>query len=449
MTAAAVDWVEKNLPGPLSWIVDDALPFGWALLKLGTAVVSVLSSLSALVAKAFICNLVARHERHENGTVAQGILRGGKRFREMHRIEQLPHDRNYVITSDQHRWASVDEMDAASINKTRRLYAAVLEYYGLQEWTLIENGDAEDYWLRGGSAYGVVFDMANVLPGPDLDRAFEGRLKIDAAKMHLAKIVESNKVVYNRIEVLFDRNNRYVRTNGNHDDVNLRPEMIQELTRYFSNFRIAEYVVLEDGPKAVALISHGHQTDAWNHDACSYLGRVTTPLNSALRDLSFGEIKEGVPDAKVGDAIWAGKSANKLDEVGPFGANSDLGSLDEQALFESFRKIWGTPANIEAGPWLILGHTHVPLSSPSSPVNNGIWGRYLNTGCCIFPSMITCVEWGKHGVADAQPSPRLVAWRWAEVDQSLQRCDLSRGADGGLSAKVDPNVYSLTLPLDT
>jgi hypothetical protein len=87
-------------------------------------------------------------------------------------------------------------MDMPTLNRTRLLYAAVLEYYGVGpgDWVLIENGDVEDYWLRGGTAYGVVYDMANLLPGPDLDRVFEDRLKIDVAKVHLAKIIDNNKL---------------------------------------------------------------------------------------------------------------------------------------------------------------------------------------------------------------------------------------------------------------
>jgi hypothetical protein len=459
--AAAVDWLERNLPGPLAWIADDLIPFGWSLIKLNAALIFLAAALPTLVAEALICNLVTRHYGHEIGTVAQAILRGDERYSEMHRIERLPADRNYVITSDIHRWVSTDEMDMPTLNRTRLLYAAVLEYYGRPgDWVLIENGDVEDYWLRGGTAYGVVYDMANHLPGPDLDRIFEGRLKIDVAKAHLAKIIENNKLTYARIKDWFDDKGNYVRTNGNHDDVNLRPELIQALEHYMPHIRVAEYVVLTEGPRAVALITHGHQADAWNQKACSYLGRATTSLSSALRDLSFGEIRKGVPDEEAAQSLLAGTAANRLDQVGPFGVNfSDLGSLDEQVLFEAFHRIWGTgrdigppPRGIEpggTGPWLILGHTHVPLSAPSSLVTGGVWWRYLNTGCSIFPDMITCVEWSRHNVEHSEPYPRLVAWTWNEPPRSLRRYVMIRTNEGTLAPEVEPMIWPLTLPLTT
>jgi hypothetical protein len=84
--AAAVDWLERNLPGPLAWIADELIPLGWALIKLTAAVIFILTTLPALVAAALICNLVTRHYGHEIGTVAQAILRGDERYSEMLRI---------------------------------------------------------------------------------------------------------------------------------------------------------------------------------------------------------------------------------------------------------------------------------------------------------------------------------------------------------------------------
>ena len=37
----------------------------------------------------------------------------------------------------------------------RELYEAALDFYAADEWGLIENGDVEDFWLAGGSTYGV------------------------------------------------------------------------------------------------------------------------------------------------------------------------------------------------------------------------------------------------------------------------------------------------------
>ena len=74
-------WLERNVPGPLAWIADDLIPLGWALIKLSAAVFFIVTTWPALVAEAFICNLVTRHYGHEIGTVAEAILRRDERDR--------------------------------------------------------------------------------------------------------------------------------------------------------------------------------------------------------------------------------------------------------------------------------------------------------------------------------------------------------------------------------
>jgi hypothetical protein len=81
-------------------------------------------------------------------------------------------------------------------------------------------------------------------------------------------------------------------------------------------------------------------------EARCYLGRATTSLNSALHDLSFGEIKKGVPDEDAARSLLAGTAANRLDQVSPFGVNSDLGSLDEQMLFEAVGDQGDSPSRL-------------------------------------------------------------------------------------------------------
>ena len=137
--------------------------------------------------------------------------------------------------------------------------------------------------------------------------------------------------------------------------------------------------------------------------------------------MSFGKIIKGVPDQEKTDEIWSGRSKNLLDEIDPFGADPNLGSLDEEALFESFRRIHGGAGpRIYAGPWVILGHTYTPLAAPASPVSGGIWWHYLNSGCAIFRGMITCVEWRFPDDA-AEPDVRLVAWRWGQGSELVHQ----------------------------
>lgn len=421
--AGAYDWVENNLPDPVDWVLNDVLPAIWGGLKLLAAVCALVVTWPLVVAATFICNLVTESYGHEYGKVVEAILRGDRRYREMYRIKRLPARRNYVIVSDIHRWAGADEQDAGFKNDSRSLYDRVLEHYGIEQWSLIENGDVEDYWLRGGGAYGVAYDMASYLPAPVLDSKFLDSGLIAAAQVHLARVVRTHKTTYTRLRALFHGANgelgRYHRTAGNHDDINITPQMQKGLQQVFPGLQVNDYIVLEEANgRGVALIAHGHQTDAWNQGACAFLGRITTSIASAIRDLPFAPENLGVPDPKFTDKLWRSVLENQtslandtLDQISPFGADTDLGSLDEVTLFEAFRKIWGGALGDVAGPWVLLGHTHTPLWKPSDPESKGVWQRYVNSGCCIFNRMVTAIEWA-FAEGMAEPEVRLVGWRW-------------------------------------
>jgi hypothetical protein len=125
-------------------------------------------------------------------------------------------------------------------------------------------------------------------------------------------------------------------------------------------------------------------------------------------------VRLGVPTKSAGEKVWETTAADEMDQVGPFGADlPDFGSLDEVAIFEAFRRVWGgVGPGIDAGPWVLLGHTHVPLTAPCHPESkDAVWRRYVNSGCGIFPRMVTSIEWDFTGPTD-EPSIVLVAWRW-------------------------------------
>ena len=107
-----------------------------------------------------------------------------------------------------------------------------------------------------------------------------------------------------------------------------------------------------------------------------------------------------------------------------------LGNLDEVRLFHAMKKIWNTEPNLW-GPYVLLGHTHVPLARPSEPNHSGYWARYYNGGCGIFYRMITGIEWDGTDSAE-NPKVDLVAWRY--------NSDVVEGGEG-LTKKV------LTKPL--
>lgn len=435
--ASAADWLEKHLPEPFDWVLNDCLPAVWGGIKLIAALAAMVSAWPALLAAAFVCNIINDEYGAEYGEVIQAILQEKPRYREMFNIVTIPARQNIVIFSDIHRWAGADEQEAGTLHATRKLHDRVLEHYAIEGWTLIENGDVEDYWLRGGSFYGVAYDMASMLPGPVLDSHFLEAGLVSAAQFHLSKIIENHLSTYARIKGLFladPAKPRYFRTAGNHDDINRIPAMQEGLRHHLPGMTVADYILLKDGTQNIAVIAHGHQTDAWNHGACSFLGRVTTSMASGVRDLGFGVKSKlpllGVPKQEDTQRIWDAVASDQLDQVGPFGADTDLGSLDEVALFDSFRKIWRNwGGNIEGGPWVLLGHTHVPLKEPSNPETGGIWRKYVNSGCCIFDRMITAIEW-VFADAMAEPEVRLVAWRWSKDVTTVPP-----GSEGEISAR--------------
>jgi hypothetical protein len=100
-----------------------------------------------------------------------------------------------------------------------------------------------------------------------------------------------------------------------------------------------------------------------------------------------------------------------MDELSPWlGVTTALGNLDEVRLFRAMKKKnWIWP--YDWVPYVILSHTHVPLAAPLSPHDDGLWSKYVNSGCGMFNRMITGIEWD--GTANAaEPQVRLVAWRY-------------------------------------
>jgi UDP-2,3-diacylglucosamine pyrophosphatase LpxH len=350
--------------------------------------------------------------------VIEGIVNDEPRFRDMFKIRRLPAAERYFISSDLHLY-SEGNLDVPQMQDTKQLYPEVLEYYGNQNYHLIENGDVEDYWLEGGSLYGHAFGVSDAFPTP-VDSALTTDLLIQAAEYHLEQVHANNPDVYSTIRGLFHGQGRYYRTFGNHDDVYRNSYMVTALNYVYSSadIDVYEYIVLEDGGEAIGLICHGHQTDSWNNEACSVLGKsVTTTFMSLLRDISFGEFRRGIPSREDTEDLWWGvPGSNELQEVPPlFGVNSGLGSLDEVDLFHTFQEVWTAWGahdfdSLSEGPRLILGHTHNPHVSPYHPLHKAAWRRYWNSGCGVFYKAITGIEWD--GTTDPRnPTITPVGWR--------------------------------------
>lgn len=327
------------------------------------------------------------------------------------RVARVDAGARWFISSDLHRMPP-GRLDWPARQGAASLYDGALDHYAAQGWGLIENGDIEDYWLVGGSAYGVVYDIARMVAGvlPGGAGAALGRA---VATEHLRRIVDHYRPTVERVRDGFHAPGRFVRVTGNHDDVYEDPVLAGLLGTVFPGLAPVDFVVLADGDQPVGLVFHGHQTDGWNGPAVPNLvARFTTSLASALHDQPLEALAPGLPRPVDTLHLLQGRARNRLTRVnGLTGATTGLDSLDEVLLFEACRRRWGQGPgpDLDGGPWIILGHTHIPLLAPRSPADGGRWSRYANSGSGITYELVTGVEWD--GTADPRsPEVHLVGW---------------------------------------
>lgn len=326
------------------------------------------------------------------------------------RVHRADAARRWVLASDLHR-APAGHLDWPARQCSRALYDQALDHYAAGGWGLIENGDIEDYWLVGGSAYGAVYDLARMVAALLPGRA-GAALRHEIRAEHFRRIVANYAETYGRIRTGYHQVGRFIRVTGNHDDVYEEPRAAGLLHEEFPGLPVVDFVVLEDEGHPVGLVFHGHQTDGWNGSAVSNrVARFTTSLGSALHDQPLPGLAPGLPTAGDTLHLVEGRLRNRLTRVnGITGATIGLDSLDEVLLFEAARRRWGSGAgDLDGGPWVVLGHTHIPLAAPEHPRDGGRWRRYVNIGSGITYELVSLVEWD--GERDPRnPAVRLVGW---------------------------------------
>lgn len=362
------------------------------------------------------------------------------------RVTWLPSDIDVFISSDLHR-CFPGARDWLEVQGTKGLYAAMLDFYAESGAHVIENGDIDDFWMIGGSPYGQAYDAARVATKP-----LPGRLGLELRRslyrQHLQRIVAANHLSYDRIAKRLAPAGRYHRTVGNHDDVFLDPALAEEIAAVSGGVDPVDWVVLThpDG-SAAAVITHGHQTDGWNSPGRSNLGQAATWLANSFSDAPGLEAPDSIPPRSLTLALLRGHLPNHLISVDQrFGTNMRYDSLDEERLFDAF----GGASNL--GPWILLGHTHLPVFQPLSK-SAVPWVRYVNSGNGLWNGMVTGIEW-----SGAEQRPVLVAWLWADDEDTTEftedhvvtewegrpiaRIELSRDLDGrhvrAVSSAVDP-----------
>lgn len=246
---------------------------------------------------------------------------------------RLPlHNRTkYVLISDCHRGTGTAN---DNFLKNQNLYFAALRHYYRQGYTYIELGDGDELW--------------------------ENR--------SMQQIIEAHDGVFELLS-LFHRQNRLYMLYGNHD-------MIKKSQRYrekncctyhcsccnntywekqplLPDMKFHSGIILEnDCPDSRDVyLTHGHQTDLFN----STLWRINCFLVRYLW--------KPLEHYGVLDPTSAAKNYTRKDHV-------------EQRLAD-----YASKNNIS----LVTGHTHRPRLDPGAP-------SYMNTGSCVHPRCITCIE---------------------------------------------------------
>jgi len=304
-------------------------------------------------------------------------------------VGRLPASGRYVVTSDLHRCIP-GRLDWPARQGTKDLYRAVIAGYAEDGWSVVENGDVEDFWMVGGSTWGACYDAGRLAAG------FAGPLANSTRREllgdHLDRIVANNADLYHVLGELA-RDGRYHRTVGNHDDVLADRALVGRLAEHLPGVSAPDAIALaRSGPPRVettaAVIMHGHLTDAWNGPGLATLGRATTWLATTVDDLPIAAGLDGLPGEPATAVLLAGRGENRLISVDArFGGNRRFDSLDEERLFD--RLAVTAPEN--GWPWLVFGHTHFPMLRPLD--GSGRTVRYANSGCGVLPGAFTALEW--------------------------------------------------------
>lgn len=387
------------------------VPATWAGLKLAT-----MALLSPALGLWVAGRATVNHRRAKELTlllpeVVEAVMAGRSHAFPVARVQRIEAADRWFVTSDLHR-APKGHLDWPARQGARAVYDGALAHYANGGWGLVENGDIEDFWLAGGSAYGVCYEIGRLVAAA-LPPQLGGALADAVVREHLQRIVANYRGTYDRIREGFHPSGRFVRVTGNHDDCYEQPAACAALEDHFPGLVPTDFVVLEHQGVPVGVVFHGHQTDAWNGPAVpNNIARFTTSLAAALHDQVVVRLSPGLPTAADTAHLLEGRARNRLTRVnGLVGANTGLDSMDEVLLFEAFRKAWSHDEglDLDEGPWLILGHTHIPLAGPFHPVDRGRWRRYRNAGSGITQGLVTGVEWD--GTGDPlHPDVRLVGW---------------------------------------
>ncbi len=406
---AAWDWVTEQVMHATEWLVNAAtkivdmiiekvIPYILDVLEFAIAVVVFIAALILLPICVFLNGLI----NDDEAEVIKGIAEHDSRVMDEFNVERRPSNQQYVVFSDVHMFVAHD-LDFFNGNGNSQIYHHALNHYAAAGYTLIENGDVEDFWMRDNQALGAISTVSDQLPWPYYADAFREQAIRTQHQSHAFQMFLNNANTYALIRKEFHDKNRYVRTIGNHDDAWDDAANMEIMDLIYPGIVVNDYCTLDGtNGEANVVLAHGHQSDIFNMPMCAWAGKAAANAASRLYELSFGEA----------NFFWRPKDEWE-DEFEGNGFDNELVerniikfvSFDEVGLYKDLEDIYG---NSSTQPFLILSHTHNVRDESGVPdwmyTNEWTWKHYANTGTAgMWEQIVTGLEvnW---------PSVKAVAW---------------------------------------
>ncbi len=256
-------------------------------------------------------------------------------------VVELPASGKFIIFSDLHQGAfawSWDEHDFFWKNK--ELYRHILDYYFQKNYTLMEIGDIEEFWLK--------------------HRKLSFQEQWQYQRDNFADLYA--------LRQKFNQANRFIKIRGNHDNIWAFEDLVKKYLHELLNIPIYEFAILGQD----FLIMHGHQIDPMNRDSSCKKGRFWTKVGGILEFFKDTELF----GHKKPDKGWKEHPEVKLIHS----REIDHDIYKKAVLNISYARL----AEL-MHVYLIVGHNHAPKCLPEGDL-------VFNTGCGVFEGIVFGIE---------------------------------------------------------
>jgi hypothetical protein len=397
--ADAVDWLLHAATTVLDFIIKDAIPY---LVNLVMFVVDVIVAICALLILP-ICALIRNWFGDDEAEVLRGIAEHRPRLMDEFNVSRRPVTAKYAVFSDVHMYTEGD-LDFFNNRGNAAIYRHALDWYDKNGFALIENGDVEDFWMRGYASTALMDTVTEQLPWPFYSGAFEEAASRSAMSAHAFNIFANNAEVYSDVRTKFHDRGRYVRLLGNHDDAWEDSDVQEIINLIYPGVVVNDYCTLDDPftRNGIVVLAHGHQSDIFNMPMCAFAGKALTSVAARLHRLSFGAVNLFGEDRSK----WVGKLRdpgldNELQDINIV----KLVSFSEKDLYDDLEDMYG---DSRSQPFLVLGHTHNPKDEAGIPLfmfePEWNWDEYANSGTTGMWESIC------FGLEIDYPSVKVIAW---------------------------------------